>query len=272
MKDAPPAIDLTEANAVIEQALAEAGPLALRWFRIPLTADDKGGPLGYDPVTEADRAVELLLRDHITARWPSHQIVGEEQGTIGDDGRLRWVIDPIDGTKAFVTGVPAWGILVGLVVDGVAVGGWAHQPYLDETYAAVGGEGWFTHAGERRPLRTSDVTDPAVASMYSTHPSMFFVEPDRGAFERLSGAVRLQRFGGDCMNYCLLATGHIDLVVESGLQPYDIIPLIAIIEAAGGVVTDRAGRSPLDGGFVIAAATPELHARALELVNEEYPA
>ena len=261
--------DLAEVAAVLDPAVVDAGALALQWFRNPLVADDKGGDLGWDPVTEADRSVEALLRERIGSRWPDHQIVGEEHGTTGADDRIRWMIDPIDGTKAFVTGVPAWGILVGLVVDGVAVGGWAHQPYLDETYAAVDGVGAFTHHGERRPLRTSGVTELARATMYTTHPSMFALPEDWPRFERLAGAVRMQRYGGDCMSYCLLALGHIDLVVESHLQPYDIVPLIAIVEAAGGVITDGAGRSPLHGGFVVAAATPELHQQALALYNQE---
>ena len=268
--DAP--LDLADVAGVIEPAIAEAGQLALTWFRTTMVADDKGGMLGWDPVTEADRGVEALLRERIGARWPEHQVVGEEQGTIGEDGRVRWIIDPIDGTKAFVTGVPAWGVLIGLVIDDVAVGGWAHQPYLDETYAAIGGDGTFTHAGTRAPLRASGVTDLASATMYTTHPSMFVLPEDWPRFERLAGAVRMQRYGGDCMSYCLLATGHIDLVVESHLQPYDIVPLIAIIEAAGGVITDGEGRSPLAGGFVVAAATPELHAQALALYNQETPA
>jgi histidinol phosphatase-like enzyme (inositol monophosphatase family) len=262
-------VDLNGVPAVIDPAYAEAAAMALRYFRTPLAADDKGGRLGWDPVTEADRGIESLLRERIGAAYPDHQIIGEEWGTTGDDPSVRWIIDPIDGTKAFVTGVPAWGILLGLVVDDVAVGGWACQPYLDETYFAVGASSGMRHAGVTVPLRTSGVTDLSQATMYTTHPSMFIDESDWARFSRLAGGVRMQRYGGDCMSYCLLALGHIDLVVENHLQPYDIVPLIAIIEAAGGVITNGDGQSPLTGGLAIAAATPELHAAALALYLEE---
>ncbi|MGH9186329.1 MAG: inositol monophosphatase family protein [Acidimicrobiales bacterium] len=264
-------VDLDDAAALVGPLLLEAGELALRWFRTDVEAVDKGSPQGYDPVTEADRAVEVHLRSGLSARFPDHEIVGEEDGTSGRAGAVRWVIDPIDGTKAYVSGMPLWGILLGLVVDGRPVAGWVHQPYLRETFAAVGGHGWFERDDVRRELATRRTIDPADATMYSTHPSMFVTDDEQAAYRRLTGAVRLQRFGGDCYSYCLLALGHIDLVVESGLQPYDIIPLIPIVRAAGGVVTDRHGRPPLKGGFVIATATPELHARTLALVNQEAP-
>jgi myo-inositol-1(or 4)-monophosphatase len=159
-----------------------------------------------------------------------------------------------------------WGILLGLMVDGEPLAGWCRQPYLDETFGAVAGTGWFAHGGTRRPLRTRRTTDLAMASMYSTHPAMFQKGWERDAFEALASKVRLQRFGGDCYSYCMLALGHIDLVVESTLQPYDIVPLVPIVRAAGGVVTGPTGEPPVEGGFVIAAGTPELHAEALARV------
>ena len=180
---------------------------------------------------------------------------------------MRWVIDPIDGTKAFVTGVPLWGVLLGLIVDGRPVAGWCRQPYLDETFGAAGGRSWLEHAGERRDLRTAPTTDLAHASMYSTHPSMFTAPWERTAFATLATRVRLQRFGGDCYSYCLLAAGSVDLVVEADLHPYDILPLIPIVEAAGGLVTGPEGEVPLEGGFVVAAATEELHSQVLAWVQ-----
>jgi myo-inositol-1(or 4)-monophosphatase len=265
-------VDLAGADAVVRELLPEAGAIALRHFRTGVESEDKGGAFGFDPVTVADRDIEALLRAGLADRFPEHRIVGEEQGTTGPiDAEAYWVIDPIDGTKAFVSGVPAWGILVGLVVDGRAAGGWMHQPYLGETFAATDGHGWFERGTERRPLAARATTTLDAATMYTTHPGMFATDDELGAFERLATAVRLQRYGGDCYSYCLLALGHVDLVVESQLQPYDIVPLVPVIEAAGGVVTDRSGASPLAGGFVIAAATPELHAQALALANEENP-
>ncbi|GAA1568413.1 histidinol-phosphatase [Actinomadura kijaniata] len=251
--------------------LTDAGELALRWFRAdPATLGelDKGGPGGYDPVTEADRAVEHLLRTGLARLFPEDRIVGEEAGATGPGTSGRtWMIDPIDGTKAFVSGMPLWGTLLGLFEGDEPVAGWLHQPYLRETFGAVNGEGWLDGPRGRARLRTRPTTSLADAVMYSTHPSMFAAGEEAAAFARISGRVRLQRFGGDCYSYGMLALGQVDLVVESALQPYDIAALIPIVRAAGGVVTDRRGATPSGGGFVIAAATPELHARALESIN-----
>jgi myo-inositol-1(or 4)-monophosphatase len=260
-------VDLTAAAAVIEPLLDAAAALALRWFRSELSVDDKGGAAGYDPVTEVDRGIEALLRAGLAARFPGHAIVGEEHGSSGPaDARASWIIDPIDGTRAFISGAPEWGTLVGLRVDGRPAAGWADIPYLGERFSAVGGEGWFTHGGARRPLRARRAAALADAVLRSTHPAVF-TAGERAAFERLAACVRLQRWGGDCYSYCLLALGHVDLVVEASLQAYDIVPLIPIIEAAGGVVTDLEGRPPLTGGMVVAAANPSLHEQALAVLR-----
>jgi myo-inositol-1(or 4)-monophosphatase len=256
---------LDDAADFLPGILAASGEIALRWFRQELFADDKGGEFGYDPVTEADRGVEDLLRSALMHRYPDHQVKGEERGITGPDGRYRWVIDPIDGTKAFVSGVPMWGTLVGLLDDGAPVAGWLHQPYLEETFCAVGGAGTLRsgrHA-EPVPLRARNTTRLDEAVLYSTHDSMFRDAGPAAAYQRLRDAVRLQRWGGDCYAYGLLAIGHVDLVVENGLNDYDIVALIPIVEAAGGVVTTIDGGSAADGGFVVAAATPELHEQAV---------
>jgi myo-inositol-1(or 4)-monophosphatase len=258
-------IDLDALDGIVSPLIIEAGKIAMRWFRSPLVTEDKGGEQGFDPVTKADRMTESYLRRELSGLFPDSQIVGEEAGSTGPTGRVQWVIDPIDGTKSYVTGVPLWGVLLGLVVDGRPIAGWCRQPFLDETFAAIGSEGWLERDGDRRALKTSRTTDVDRATLYATHPSMF-VEPwHRVAFERLSRQVRMQRFGGDCYSYCLLALGHIDLVVESSLQPYDIIPLVPIVEAAGGVVTGPDGEPPVDGGFVIAAASAQLHRQVLDI-------
>ncbi len=262
-------IDLTTIDAAIGPLMVEAGEIAMRSFRSSVVAEDKGGAHGYDPVTTADRATESFLRRELTGLFPESQIIGEEGGSSGRAGRVRWVIDPIDGTKAFVSGLPLWGVLLGLVVDGRPAAGWCRQPYLDETFAAVDGVGWLEHAAVKRPLMTSRTTELAGASMYTTHPSMFVVPWQQTAFECLAPRVRMQRFGGDCYCYCMLALGHIDLVVESSMQSYDIVPLVPIVEAAGGTVTGPDGEPPVEGGFVVAAATIELHRQALEIVGAD---
>jgi myo-inositol-1(or 4)-monophosphatase len=258
-------IDLARLDATVGPMIKEAGDIALRSFRSALVAEDKGGTRGYDPVTEADRRTESYLRRELAALFPQVEIVGEEGGTTGIAGPTRWVIDPIDGTKAYLSGLPLWGVLIGLEVRGQPLAGWCRQPYLDETFVGIAGEGWVERAGHRRSLRASATTDLASASMYTTHPSMFEAAWEQAAFTRLAERVRLQRFGGDCYLYCMLALGHIDLVVEASLQPYDIVPLIPIVEAAGGVITGPDGERPVDGGFTIAAATPQLHSQALEI-------
>ncbi len=244
----------------------EASRASLRWFRQgELAVQNKAGA-GFDPVTDADRSVEREIRASLTKWFPDHAILGEEDGETGD-GPCRWVIDPIDGTRAFVSGQPMWGTLLGLQVEGQPVAGWLHVPVVGETYVAVGGQGQFHDREGSRSLCTSDVTNLADATMLCTHPSMFVTEDEVAAFARVTEACRLTRFSGDCVNYGLVATGDADLVVENQLQPYDIIPLVPIIEAAGGVITDRAGGPPTNGGWAIAAATPELHAATLNLLN-----
>jgi myo-inositol-1(or 4)-monophosphatase len=261
----PGSIEPADLDETVGTLVRRAGEIALGQFRAAPVVDDKGGGRGdFDPVTEADRMTERYLRQELSARYPDARIVGEEGGVTGPAGPVEWFIDPIDGTRAYITGVPMWGVLLGLVVNSRPIAGWCRQPYLDETFAAVGGRGWLDHAGERRDLGTRPTTELTEASMYSTHPSMFNTPWARAAFESLATRVRLQRFGGDCYSYCLLALGAIDLVVEADLQPYDILPLVPIVEAAGGVVTGPQGETPLHGGFVVAAATPRLHAQAME--------
>jgi myo-inositol-1(or 4)-monophosphatase len=250
--------------AEAEPIVAAAGEVALRHFRTPITVENKLGGRAFDPVTEADRRVERLIRERLGALYPESPIMGEEEGFTPGTGAWSWIIDPIDGTRAFITGVPAWGVLLGLLHDGLPVGGIMHQPYLGETFVGGPGGAVLRRGGEERRLRASGRTALAEAVLYSTHPAMFAGQELGPGFEAVSRAVRMTRFGGDCYSYCLLALGSIDLVIESGLQPYDILPLMPIVEAAGGVVTGPDGEPPLAGGTVVAAASAALHARALE--------
>ena len=245
-----------------------AGAHALRYFRQPLAVENKLGA-GFDPVTIADREVEALIRARLLALWPESPIEGEESGLTSGSGPWSWIVDPIDGTRAFISGMPAWGVLLGLRHEGRPVGGIAHQPFTGETFlgGSSGGSAVYRRAGVETPLATSGRTALAEAVLYCTHPDIFTTDATRAGFARVARAVRMQRYGGDCYAYCLLAMGHVDLVIESSLQPYDILPLAPIIAAAGGVVTDLAGEPPLHGGTVIAAATPELHAAALTLMR-----
>jgi histidinol phosphatase-like enzyme (inositol monophosphatase family) len=217
---------------------------------------------GFDPVTEADREAELALRRLIREEYPGHGVLGEEFGPENAESRHVWVVDPIDGTRSFISGIPLWGTLVGLTEDGRAVAGMMAQPFTRELFLASGGEAWWERPGERRRLATSGRKTLAEATLCTTTPAMFRGEP-RAAYDRVENAVRLVRYGTDCYAYAMVAAGQVDLVVETGLQPYDIIALIPIIEAAGGVVTDWSGGRAERGGDIVAAASAELHAEAL---------
>ena len=248
-------------------AVHAAAPVALEHFRRPIAVDDKRKDGRYDPVTEADRRIELVLRERLQREFPDHAVLGEEHGRSGQ-GPACWYIDPIDGTRAFISGMPTWGILLGLAIGDQPVVGIVHQPFTGETWFAARGEGaWLRHRGSDTPLRTRAGACLGDAVLYSTHPSMFQDSCLRDRYDRLAERCRLQRWGGDCYAFALVAQGGIDLMVDSGLQSYDIVPLVPIIEEAGGVVTDLEQRVPMGGGTVIAAANAALHAEALAMMS-----
>lgn len=225
-----------------------------------------GGVKAYDPVTEADRAAETAIRALIESRFPEHGILGEEHGSIGADRRHVWVIDPIDGTRAFITGIPVWGTLVGLTEDGKAIAGMMAQPFTGELFYALGGKS-IRRAGSTESVnRVSGVKDLAAATLFTTTPHLFRGEM-RKRYDEVESKVKLFRYGCDCYAYCMLAAGFVDLVIETALQPYDIVALVPIIEAAGGIVTNWDGSRPEAGGNIIAAATPELHQAAMAIMN-----
>jgi histidinol phosphatase-like enzyme (inositol monophosphatase family) len=221
---------------------------------------------GFDPVTEADSEAETAIRSLILGAFPGHGILGEEFGPENIDARHVWVIDPIDGTRAFISGLPLWGTLVGLTDAGDAIAGMMSQPFTGELFWAIDGASHFEGPGGARQLSTRPTTDIADATLCTTTPALF-TGAMRGAYDRLEGAVQLARYGTDCYAYAMLAAGHVDLVVETRLQPYDIVALVPIIEGAGGVVTTWDGGPAEKAGDIVAAATPQLHEAALEMLN-----
>lgn len=251
--------------AFAHDVLADAGTIAARHFRGGGGVDNKRGAGGYDPVTEADRGVEARIRERISERFPDHGIVGEEYGATTGSSGWSWIVDPIDGTRAFVMGLPVWGCLLGLLRDGEPVAGLMHQPVLQETFSGDGKGAWIVRGGERRRIRVRGHAALEDAILVATHPEMFG-PADLARYDALARRVRLMRYGGDCYNYCLLAHGLVDLVVEDRLKPYDIQPLVPIVRGAGGVVTDAAGETPR-GGFVVAAASSDLYRQALEAMG-----
>src|SRR6185436_19919828 len=242
-----------------------AGGIAQAHFRRPVTVENKSAT-AFDPVASADRAIERVLRTAIDARYPDHGIVAEEEGERAADSEYTWFIDPIDGTRSFMTGSPLWGTLVGLTRAGVPLFGLLCQPVLEEIFFGGPSGAWLIKPERRDRLKVRRATELAGAMLTSTHPEMFS-DTERRAFESLAKRYLLHRFGGDCYNYAMLAAGFVDLVVESQLKPFDIVPLIPILEGAGAVVTDWQGKRPMSGGAVVAAATAELHAAVLEVLN-----
>lgn len=253
-------------DAIFLRSLAEAAALqTLPRFRHPVSVSNKLAA-GFDPVTEADREAERVIVDLISERYPQHGILGEEHGSKKGDGRHLWVIDPIDGTRAFISGLPVWGTLVGLTVDGRATVGMMSQPFTGELFYADDTGAHFEGPGGPRSLETRPTEKLADATLFTTTPVMF-KDGRRAIYDRLEASVRLARYGVDCYAFAMVAAGHADIVVEGGLQPYDIVGLVPIIEKAGGVVTTWDGERPENGGDILASATPALHEAALAMIN-----
>jgi myo-inositol-1(or 4)-monophosphatase len=252
-------------------AVIEAGAIALHYFRTDMHVANKLAGAAFDPVTQADTGIETFLREVLARRNPGLGIIGEEFGTTGA-GDDYWIIDPIDGTRAFISGMPSWGILLGLVIGGKAVGGIMHQPFTGEIFIAdpVNGSR-LRHRGQTTRLRASQRTQLSGCILYSSDPLPLERGGIAGGFDRLASACRLRRWGGDCYALALVAFGSIDIMVEGTLAPYDIVPLIAIIEGSGGIVTNLDGAPPLSGGNVIAAGNATLHAAALRILSGQVP-
>lgn len=237
------------------------------FFRSAMTMENKARSGAFDPVTEADRAAEAAMRARIRKSFPAHGIEGEEYGDEGSSAEYVWVLDPIDGTAAFISGLPLWGTLIGLKRSGAPVYGMMSQPFTGERFYGDCGQSRYQRGGETRVIRARRCTSLAEATLASTSPHLFS-EAEAEGFQRVQRAARLTRYGADCYAYCMLAAGHIDLVVEAGLKPCDIAPLIPIIQGAGGVVTTWSGESAVNGGRVIAAGDPTIHAAAMRLLAD----
>ena len=257
---------LIDFSSFVNELATLSGQAILPFFRSAISAEDKSRGGAFDPVTEADRAGEAAMRQLIKRSFPTHGIVGEEFGAEREDADYVWVLDPIDGTRAFIAGLPTWGTLIGLNRAGQPVYGMMHQPFTGERFFGDGGSATFKGPGGERRLRTRRCASLGDAVMATTSPKMFSGDALR-AYDRVESVARLARYGCDCYAYCMLAAGHIDLVIESGLKPYDIVALIPIIEGAGGVVTSWDGGSAARGGSIVASGDRRVHAAALELLG-----
>ncbi len=244
-----------------------AGREILPHFRASdLRAENKLVDGAFDPVTVADRAAEQVMREILDRERPDDAILGEEFGSKEGTSGLTWVLDPIDGTRGFITGTPTWGVLIAVGGANGPELGLIDQPYIGERFVGGFGQAWMQGPGGRSDLVSAGVEQLEQASLFSTFPEVGS-DVERKAFEALSERVKLTRFGMDCYAYALLAAGQIDLVVEAGLHPHDIQAPIALIEAAGGIVTDWQGGTAHQGGRVVAAANEVLHGAALQVLS-----
>src|SRR5665213_632162 len=224
----------------VDQLASVSGETILPFFRTALAVDNKTAR-GFDPVTAADRAAEQAMRALIVKNFPGHGVIGEEYGAERTDSEYVWVLDPIDGTKSFITGMVAWGTLIGLMRLGEPVFGMMNQPFTREKFSGDG--------------------------ILSTTSPLLMNESDRAAFGRLENAVRLSRYGGDCYAYCMLAAGLIDLVIETEIKPYDIVAVIPIVTGAGGIVTTWDNGPAQAGGRIVVAGDARVHKAAIEMLN-----
>lgn len=257
--------------------LADLAGAAIRpHFRRPLVVEDKGGHGGFDPVTIADKMAERAIARHLRANFPGHGIIGEEYGTSGAASayssgvppRYRWVIDPIDGTRAFICGLPTWGTLIGLLDGNKPLLGLMDQPITGDRFWSGPTTSYMRQAGGKtRRTRTHACPSMGQAIVSSTHPDLFAKGRQQAILEAVKSRTRMIRYGGDCYAYCMLAAGFIDVVIEPGLKIYDIAALIPIIERSGGRITTWDGGSAANGGDVLACGDPALHAALLELIS-----
>ncbi|MFP7673659.1 histidinol-phosphatase [Marivita sp. S0852] len=256
--------------SVAERIADAARSAILPHFRSRDLSTDNKLSDGFDPVTIADRAAETAMREVLADLRPDDAILGEEHGSVDGTSGLTWVLDPIDGTRSFISGTPTWGVLVALSDQTGPLLGLIDQPYIGERFMGGLGRAHWTGPGRDSPLKAAATSDLADATLFTTFPEIGTAD-QYAAFHRVAKEVQLTRYGCDCYAYALLAAGQIDIVIEAGLNAYDIQAPIAVIEAAGGCVTDWTGAPAHHGGTALAAATPELHAKALHKLQDTNP-
>jgi histidinol phosphatase-like enzyme (inositol monophosphatase family) len=253
--------------AFVDELAKVAGDAILPFFRTALSVENKKLKGSFDPVTAADRAAETAMRALIQKTFPAHGIIGEEFEDVQSEAPYTWVLDPIDGTKSFIAGMPVWGTLIGLCKDDAPVYGMMAQPFIRERFTGDGASAKYRGPAGERKLMTRPCGSLDDALLFTTSPHLFKPE-ERERFDSVEKSVRLSRYGGDCYAYCMVAAGYADLVIEAGLDAYDIVPLIPIIEGAGGAVTNWQGESAAKGGQIVAAGDKRVLDAALKVLNQ----
>jgi len=263
--------------AFVERLAQLSGEVILPFFRSAIGAEDKSKGGVFDPVTEADRGAEAAMRRLIAQTFPAHGVVGEEYGVDRAEAEYVWVLDPIDGTKSFISGMPTWGTLIGLMHLGRPVYGMMSQPFTRERFFGDGKRAKFRALAPSltdappsewltRTLRTRACASLSEATLSTTSPALIRDEIDREAYFRIERKARLTRYGGDCYAYCALAAGFVDLVIETGLKPHDVVALAPIVEGAGGVITTWDGDGAAKGGRILAAGDRRVYEEARRLL------
>ncbi len=257
-----------DAYLAFAHKLADLSAVAvMRHFRNLSGVEDKSDGGAYDPVTTADREAEQVIRAEVADNWPGHGVRGEEFGDDSSTAEYCWLVDPIDGTRPFIMGLPVWGTLIALTKGGKPVLGLMNQPFTGERYWSGADSSFYRGPDGEKSITTRTCPQLGDAILSTTSPDLFDTPRDKERFDTLSEKVRMRWFGGDCYAYCLLAAGHIDLVVESGLSVHDIAPLVPIIERAGGCITSWSGGKASDGGHAVACSDPALHEAVLKVLS-----
>ena len=247
--------------------LADVSGAVIRpFFRQRIDVAHKEGVHAFDPVTEADRGAERAIRDLIAAARPADGVLGEEYGETPGTSGYRWVLDPVDGTRAFITGRHEWGSLIALEQNSAAVLGILDQPVLGERFIGVNGSAHLVQNGKSSPLKTRPCAALKDAILCATDPAAYFQKDELAAFTRISGAARMTRYGGDCYLFAALAMGFVDVVIEAGCHPWDVAALIPLVEGAGGIITDWSGGSAASGKQILASGDARVHDAALKLL------
>lgn len=260
-------VQLAEFSRFALTLARESAKAILPYFRVPLRVEDKGD-VDFDPVTAADRAGEARMRHLIEQTFPSHGILGEEYGRKDSQSGYTWILDPIDGTKSFIIGFPAWATLIGLSFEGVPVLGLMNQPYVGDTFIGDRMSGSFLlRNSSRTKIQVSAVRHLAGATAGTIGPERYKSAEQFGGLTRLISRCKMLRYGGDAYFYCLLASGMLDVVIDADLEPYDVSPLIPIVEGAGGIIRTWSSASAINGGNIVAAATRTLFEEAVSQLS-----
>jgi myo-inositol-1(or 4)-monophosphatase len=258
--------DFSDIRSVADAMADAAKDAILPFFRSQgLSAENKDAA-GYDPVTKADKSAERAMRAVLEKRRPDDAVLGEEYGAQSGTTGLTWVIDPIDGTRGFLSGTPTWGVLIAVSDETGPIFGMIDQPYIGERFVGAGGLAEMTGPLGLSKLKTRAPRELSQAIVFTTYPEVG-TTVEQKAFQAVASQAQLVRYGCDCYAYALLAAGQIDLVIEAGLNAYDIQAPIAVIEAAGGIVTDWRGQPAHNGGRALAAANPDIHRAALAILE-----